>query len=59
MQVDRSELRRRLVDGWKPNQTVEIRVCELAALLDAIDELEDALIPEAEGARYATEDDED
>lgn len=39
MRVDRTEIRRRLVDGWKPRQHVEIEVAVLRTLLDELDEL--------------------
>lgn len=37
--VDRAALRK-LVEGWKPGMTVEIRVDVLTALLDDLDEID-------------------
>lgn len=37
--IDRAYLRRTLVTGWKPRQSVQIEVGVLAALLDECDRL--------------------
>lgn len=36
--AEREALRKRCVDGWRPGQHVELRVSELAALLDIADQ---------------------
>ncbi len=36
--AERAALRRRCVEGWKPGQHVEVRVADLAALLDQADD---------------------
>lgn len=43
MTVDRAALRK-LVEGWKPGMTVEVRVEVLRELLDLVDSLENQLV---------------
>lgn len=38
--VERNRLRARCVDGWKPGQSVEVRVEDLEALLDLADQVD-------------------
>ena len=43
MTVDRAALRK-LVEGWKPGMTVEVRVSDLVELLDLLDFIETRLV---------------
>lgn len=52
--VDRALLRR-LIAGWKPDMTVEVRVRDLSAVLDELDRV-DVLVAEVERLKEGKED---